>query len=372
MNEHTTEMNPIEVFSAIPDPRHDRTKVYPMETMIFLTIAAVVSGCDSFTDIEDFGRTKVDWLKKFVECPEDRVPSHDTLGDLFKRLDPDKFQQCFVNWTSQVCGITEGELISIDGKTLRGSHDRSNNKAAIHMISAWASRNELVLGQLATAQKSNEITAIPALLNMLEIRGAIVSIDAMGCQKNIAAQIVDQEADYILALKGNQQELHEQVKALFNHIVPSSIDEHLNKDHGRIEQRKCTVINDLDPLDEAAKWKEMRSVVRIDSVREVLSTGKKTQETRYYVSSLRADAKRFNELVRAHWAIENKLHWVLDMTFSEDASRIRNGYADQNLSLIRRIALNLIKLDSDKKKSQRVKRKKAAWSDTFRERLMKI
>jgi predicted transposase YbfD/YdcC len=343
-----------------------------METIIFLTIAAVVSGCDSFTDIEDFGNAKLGWLKKFVDCPDDRIPSHDTLGDFYKRLDPEKFQECFVHWTSQVCGITEGELISIDGKTLRRSHDREGGKAAIHMVSAWAGLNELVLGQVRTAEKSNEITAIPALLRTLELKGAIVSIDAMGCQKAIASQIIEQKADYILALKDNQEELHEQVKALFRHIVPCSTDDDITKDHGRIEQRRCTVIDDLGPLDEAENWESMRSVVRIETVREVLSTGKKAQETRYYISSLNADAQRFNALIRGHWAIENSLHWVLDVNFNEDESRLRKGHADQNMSTIRRIALNLIKLDPDKRKSQRVKRKKAAWSDPFRESLLRI
>ena len=365
-------MSLLDAFSTLPDPRIDRTKVYPMETIIFLTIAAVVSGCDSFTDIEDFGHAKLVWLKKFVEFPDDRIPSHDTLGDFFKRMDPEKFQQCFVQWTSHVCGITEGELISLDGKTLRRSHDREDGKAPIHMVSAWAELNELVLGQVKTEEKSNEITAIPALLSVLEIKGAIVSIDAMGCQKAIATQIIAQGADYILALKGNQEELHEQVKALFRHITPASADDHITKDHGRIEQRRCTVIDDLDPLDEAAGWDSMSSVVRIETVRETLSTGKKAQETRYYISSLRADAKRFNSLIRGHWGIENKLHWVLDVNFNEDGSRLRKGHADQNMSTIRRIALNLIKLDPDKKKSQRVKRKKAGWSDSFRESLMRI
>lgn len=365
-------MNPLDAFSTLPDPRIDRTKVYPMETIIFLTISAVVSGCDSFTDIEDFGRAKLNWIKEFVECPEDRIPSHDTLGDLFKRMDPEKFQQCFVEWTSQVCGITEGELVSIDGKTLRRSHDQEDSKAAIHMVSAWAGLNELVLGQARTEEKSNEITAVPALLRALELKGAIVSIDAMGCQKAIATQIIAQKADYILALKGNQEELHEQVKALFRHIPPATTDDHITKDHGRIEQRRCTIIDDLDPLDEAVGWDSIRSVIRIDTIRETPSTGKKAQETRYYISSLKTDAKRFNMLIRGHWGIENRLHWVLDVNFNEDASRVRKGHADQNMSTIRRIALNLIKLDPDKKKSQRVKRKKAGWSDSFRESLMKI
>jgi len=359
-------------FDELTDPRSNHTRLYPLKTLVFLTISAVVSDCDSFTDIEEFGRLKVDWLKKYVECPEGRTPSHDTLGDFFSRLDPEQFQRCFINWTSQVCGLTEGELVAIDGKTLRGSYDKHSSKTAIHMISAWAGANELVLGQLKTNEKSNEITAIPALLRVLDLKGAIVSIDAMGCQKNIANQIIAQDADYILALKANQPELHEQVKVHFNYTNPHSSHTDITKGHGRIEKRKCTVLDNLTLLDEASQWPGIKAVIKIESSRESLLSGEIATQTRYYITSRVWEAKKANQLIRQHWAIENKLHWTLDVNFNEDASRVRKGHADQNLSIIRRIALNLIKLDKNKKPSQRIKRKQAAWSDNLREQIMRV
>jgi predicted transposase YbfD/YdcC len=365
-------MNPIELFDKLTDPRSDHTKLYPLQTLVFLTISAVVSGCETFTEIEEFGRMKLDWLKKYVKCPDDRIPSHDTLGDFFKRLDPKEFQECFINWTSQVCGISQGELIAIDGKTLRRSYDTMDNKTAIHMISAWATANDLVLGQVKTAAKSNEITAIPSLLKMLEVKDAIISIDAMGCQKEIARQIVGQQANYILALKGNQPELYEQVKAHFGYTIADSADVQINKDHGRIEKRKCTVINNLGLLDEAENWPEIQSVIKIEASRENLSDKKVTHQVRYYISSVKKSAQEFNRLIQSHWNIENKLHWVLDVNFNEDQSRLRKGYGDENFAIIRRIALNLIKLEKSKKPSQRIKRSKAGWSDEFRETVLKI
>ena len=240
------------------------------------------------------------------------------------------------------------------------------------MVSAWSTNNKIVLGQVKVDDKSNEITAIPTLLNLLEVKGAIVSIDAMGCQKGIAEEIVNHGGDYILAVKGNQGELYEQVKAHFNYTEASSVSQTINKGHGRIETRKCTVLNDLKLLDEAIHWKGIKTIVRIESTREEILSGVKSSEIRYYISSKLADAKDFNLLIRSHWGIENSLHWVLDVNFGEDNSRIRNVNADENFSIIRRVALNLIKLDDTKKASQRSKRKMASWNTDFLEALLKL
>jgi len=365
-------MNPLEIFSSLSDPRIDRTKVYPLETIIFLTISAVVAGAETFVDVEDFGNLKLNWLKKYVPCPDNRIPSHDTIGNFYSRLDPKEFESCFVNWVSQVCGISQGELISIDGKTLRGSYDKYDNKAPIHMISAWASKNEVVLGQLKVTEKSNEITAIPTLLDVLEIKGAIISIDAMGCQTKIAEKIIEEGANYILALKGNQEALKEQVEPIFDIATPFSQYEHTEKNHGRIEHRKCSILTDLNLIEEAQNWKGIKAVVKIESSRMDVLTEKQTHETRYYITSLHTDAKHMNQLIRGHWAIENKLHWTLDVLFNEDLSRVRKDNAPENFSIIRRIALNLIKLDKTPKVSQRIKRHRAAWSESFLEHLLRI
>lgn len=365
-------MNPFSCFDQLTDPRSPKSLVYPLDTIVFLTVAAVTAGADSFVEIEVFGKNKLNWLKKYVCCPDDRIPSHDTLGDLFSRLNPKEFQQCFINWTSQVCNITEGDLIAIDGKRLRGSYDRHDNKAAIHMVSAWSSKNQIVLGQTKVDQKSNEITAIPVLIDLLDLKGAIVSIDAMGCQKEVAKQIRKAEADYILALKGNQSTLEQQVKAHFGYAVPASQNETVTKGHGRIETRKCTVIDNLDMLDQSDQWPELNTVIRIESLREFPLTKKNHTETRYYISSRQDTAKAFNTLIRQHWEVENKLHWVLDVNFREDHSRIRLGHADENFSTIRRIALNIIKLDNTVKASQRAKRKMASWNDRFLEAVLKL
>lgn len=365
-------MNPLDAFSPLPDPRKDCLVIYELKSLIFITLSAVISGSETYTDIAMFAEIKRDWIERYVPLPPGKTPSHDIFGDLFSALSPDKFRECFIQWVSSVSNITQGELIAIDGKRICGSYDRYSNKAAIHMVSAWASENQLALGQVKTHDKSNEITAIPILLDLLTIKGAIISIDAMGCQKDIAETIREKQADYLLALKDNQTTLKQQVIGAFDTIVPASQDENITKGHGRIETRKCTVVQDLGLIDETLKWKDLKSIVRIDSEREEVLTGKLTNETRYYISSCKLDAHTFNQLVRRHWSIENNLHWVLDVTFSEDSSRIRKGYADQNFSIIRRIALNLMKLEPTKKRSLRGKIKAAGLDDAFREQVLRI
>jgi len=364
-------MDSLKVFENLPDPRKEHLITYELKSLVFITISAVVSGYENFTEIALFAQYKRDWISNYVPLPEGKSPSHDIFGDLFSILCPDKFCDFFVEWISLVSNITSGELIAIDGKRVRGSYDKFDKKAAIHMVSAWANENSLVLGQIKVDEKSNEITAIPKLLDILEIKGAIISIDAMGCQKEIAENIIDKQADYLLALKGNQSTLKDQVLGAFDSIDIDSQVEEITKGHGRIETRKCTIIKNLGLIEESLNWSSLHTIIKIESTRENIISGKITSEARYYISSLKADAKKFNQLVRSHWGVENSLHWVLDVIFSEDISRIRKGHADQNFSTIRRIALNILKLN-DTKGSLNVKRKKAGLNDEFRAELLKI
>lgn len=364
-------MELLKTFSELTDPRITRV-TYSLELIIFLTISSVVSGAEGWTDVEDFCKSKLSWIRKFYPNLK-RVPSHDTFGDFFKRLNPDEFAEVFIKWVSLICNITDGELISIDGKALRGSYDKEDSKAAIHIINAWASKNELVLGQKKVDSKSNEITAIPELLRVLEIKGAVVSIDAMGCQKEIAKDIVEKEADYVLALKNNQKEMLLQVESGFESNT-AAIDSYTQttKDHGRIETRTCKQIKDLKFIEEASKWKKVRSVIRIKSTRYSVVDDKEESEIRYYISSLDVSSEKMLSYIRGHWHIENKLHWQLDVNFKEDDCRIRKGYGDQNFSIIRKIVLNLLKADKKINKSIRAKRKMAAWDDDTRELFLQI
>ncbi len=365
-------MNPLNSFKKLNDPRKDTaTKWYSLELIIFQTLSAVISGAETWVDVAEFGKEKREWMSQFVSVP-DGTPSHDTIGDFFKRLNAKVFSECFLRWTQQVCGVTQGELIVLDGKTMRGSHNKRVGKSAIHMISAWASNNKLVLAQRKVNDKSNEITAIPELLELLEIKGGIISIDAMGCQREIAKQIRAQQADYILALKTNQTELHQQAVDAFRFQKPTSQKETIEKNHGRIEQRVCSVINNPKDIEDAPKWKGLKSIIRIIRQREETASAIKSEETHYYISSMTESAAFFIDKIRSHWTIENQLHWVLDVTFKEDHSRVRTGFADQNFAIIRHTAINLLRLDKTPKVSLRNKRNKAAWNDTFRQKLLRI
>lgn len=358
-------------FAQLKDPRDERGKEHLLLDIASIAICAVICGAESWTDIEQYGQSKLDWLKTFLALPNG-IPTHDTFARLFARLDPEQMQQCFVRWITAISRLTQGEVIAVDGKTVRGSYERSSSKGAIHMVSAWASHNRLVLGQRKVDEKSNEITAIPQLLAMLSIAGCIVTIDAMGCQKEIAATIVDQDADYVLALKDNQPSLFEDVRWLFEqaestrfqavvHDVAQSID----KAHGRIEIRRCWTLSGsgLDYLVQKQHWKGLQTVAMVQSERRV--NGKVSIERRYYLSSLEQDAVVMNAAIRTHWAIENGLHWVLDVSFGEDDCRIRKDHAPQNVSLLRQMALNLLGQDRSTKIGIKAKRKKAGWNDAY-------
>lgn len=337
-----------------------------------IAICAVLCGADTWVDVELFGKSKKAWLSSFLELPNG-IPSHDTFGRVFAMLDAQQFQACFMDWVRAVNEVTAGQVVSIDGKTVRRSHDRFIGKSAIHMVSAWASANRLVLGQIKVDERSNEIVAIPELLKVLEVAGCIVTIDAMGCQKDIAKEIVDRKADYVLALKENQPQLHEDVKELFAYdrragfpSVEHDFHETVNKGHGRIETRRCWAISDpeyLRYLHNSHEWKQFTSIVMVEAERQV--DGKKSIESRFYISSLPAEAKRLLAATRGHWGIENSVHWVLDVAFREDESRVRSGNGAENFSTLRRMALNMLKQETTSKGGTAAKRKRAGWDEDY-------
>jgi len=365
----------IEHFSGLEDPRMERTKLHPLETIVVIALCAVICGADSWVDAELFGESKREWLAGFLDL-SNGIPSHDTFGRVFARLDAKQFQLGFVNWVKAVCERLADQVVAIDGKTVRRSHNRTIGQEAIHMVSAWATESQLVLGQTKVDNKSNEITAIPALIELLELSGCIVTIDAMGCQKEIADQIIGQGADYVLALKANQGTLHTDTKDLFEDaqkidFVDCDYDKTVNKGHGRIEIRECWTTAHPDYLASLYKpeqWSGFQTVVMVRAERRV--GDRREQETRYYISSLDSNASQILEAVRAHWHVENKLHWILDVTFKEDDSRIRTGNAAQNMTVLRHMALNLIKREQSTKRSVRGKRLKAGWDENYLARVL--
>ena len=370
--EETPVASIMEHWSKLDDPRGDRGKRHKLIDVITIAICAVICGADSWVDVEVFGNSKKEWLSTFLDLPHG-IPSHDTFGKVFAVLDAQQFQDSFMDWVRAVNEVTEGQLVAVDGKTVRRSHDRSIGKAAIHMVSAWASANHLVLGQTRVDAHSNEITAIPELLKVLEVSGCTVTIDAMGCQKEIAKTIVDQGADYVLALKENQGQLYEDVKDLFEYErqegfedVEHDFHQTVNKGHGRIETRQCWAISDADHLgylDNQKKWSKLTSVVMVEAER--LIGEHREVKSRYYISSLPNDAKRLLEATRGHWGIENRVHWVLDIAFREDESRVRTGDAAENLATLRRMALNLLKHEITSKGGIAAKRKRAGWDEIY-------
>ncbi len=366
MTENTMES----FFENIQDPRH-HNKRHKLIDIIFIAICAVVAGADTYEQIENFGKQRKKWLSKFLKLPHG-VPSHDTFGRIFERMIPNEFQNSFMQWIGSVAELTKGQVIAIDGKTLRRSHDKSNDKKAIHMISAWASSNQVVLGQLKTEEKSNEITAIPTLLKLLDISGCIITIDAMGTQKKIAKTIIDKAGDYILALKENHKTIHDESVLFFDKMEEMktqgyAFDEHTTVDggHGRIETRRTVVTSDIDWLEDKENWEGLKSIGMVESTREI--DGNRSHERRYYISSLNTDALSFGRAVRKHWGIENSVHWVLDIAFREDESRVRKGNSPENFAAIRHIALNLLRSNKTFKGSVKTKRLNAAMDPKYME-----
>ena len=360
----------LEHLEAIPDPRIDRTKRHLLIDILVMATCAVICGADSWEEMSEFGQAKQEWFRRFLALPNG-IPSPDTFARVFARLKPAAFQRCFLDWVQSVTRLTEGQIVSIDGKRLRRSHHRAAGKAAIHMVSAWASANHLVLGQIKVDDKSNEITAIPQLLEVLEVAGCIVTLDAMGCQTEIATQIIEEGADYVLSLKGNQGTLHQEVEQYFawaeqQHFqqIKHSAHQTVDGEHGRIELRRYWSTEDIDWIADKAQWEGLRSISMVEAERTVVG-GATTVERRYYLSSLPADAQQIGEAVRGHWGIENSLHWVLDLAFREDDSRIRKGHAPENMALVRHIALNLLKQERTAKLGVKAKRLKAGWDEAY-------
>lgn len=354
-------------FKELRDPRQAGKVTYPLDEVLLLCLLAVLAGAECFTEIALFGTRKLALLRRFRPF-KDGTPAHDHLGDILATLDAEAFQRCFVAWVTAVAGLP-GEVIAIDGKTVRRSGHKSGAKAAIHMVSAFAARQRLVLGQVKVAEKSNEILAIPKLLNMLAIEGAIITIDAMGCQRDIAQTVIDKKADYVLALKGNQGSLRQDVELFATEQqargfvdTKSSQDRTVDGDHGRIETRTTTVIHDVAWLQERHNWPGLNGLIIVDSSREI--SGKTERETRYYLTSLAMPAARLGLVVRNHWAIENSLHWVMDMVFRDDECRVRTEHAPANFTTIKHIALNLLRRPATKL-SLRARRKAASWDDEF-------
>jgi predicted transposase YbfD/YdcC len=319
--------------------------------------------------MEEFGIAKEDWLKTFLRLPGG-ISSHDTFNRVFSALNSEELEGCFMDWTRSVADLCENEVIAIDGKSMRGSRS-SGRKSIVHLVSAWAEKNHIVLGQVKVDEKSNEITAIPKLLDLLVLKGCIVKIDAMGCQKNIASRIMEKEADYLLALKGNQGNLVEQVEDSFRFLPVNTFDEESDCGHGRVETRRCSAISDLSLIESKEEWTGLKSLVKIESERYIKNTGQTEKETRLYISSLQADAGLINRSVRAHWGVKNSLHLVFDVGFHEDNSRKRTGFASQNYSLLNSIALNLLKNEKTTKVGVRGKRLKAGWDNNYLIKLIK-
>ncbi len=360
-----------EKVGEIKDPRVERTKLHSLKDILVMAVCGTICGADNWEEIAEFGESKREWFATFLEL-ENGIPSHDTFRRVFILLDNVELKSLFIDWISSTVKLSKGSLVNIDGKNLRGSKEPSKGKKALNVVSAWASEQSVVLGQVRCEEKSNEITAIPELLKILNIEGCIVTIDAMGCQTEIVAEIVDKGADYVISLKGNHGTLHEDIKNYldwaerikFDGISYDYYETELEKDHGRIEQRRCWITEEIDWVEQKGDWKNFKSVIMVEAVREVIGQ-EKTIERRYFISSLEADAESALKAVRGHWGIENELHWCLDIGFREDESRVREGKSAENLATLRHIGLNLLKQEKSSKRGIEGKRKKAGWDESY-------
>ncbi|MDH3327542.1 MAG: ISAs1 family transposase [Gammaproteobacteria bacterium] len=363
-------------FSNMEDPRKEtKNKNHNFVDILVIAMCGAICGANHWTSIAAYGRAKEDWFRTFLALPEG-IPSHDTFNDVFTKINAEQFEKCFIEWVASITHLLPGEVISIDGKTLRRSHDKGNGKKSIHMVSAWSTNNEIVLGQFKTEEKSNEITAIPILLETLSIEKCLVTIDAMGCQKRIAETILEKGADYLLAVKENQPNLYAAINELFFESNDATFDLHFhdfsektNKGHGRLETRRCWVFTNLDKLNfDVSVWRGLSAFIIIESERTL--NGITTTEHRLYITSEKnKSASDFIKATRDHWHVENKLHWVLDVAFREDESRLRKGDGAENFSILRRISLNLLKKEKTDKTGIETKRLRAGWDNKY---LMKV
>jgi predicted transposase YbfD/YdcC len=363
-------------FSELPDPRRSQGRRHKLRDILAIALCAVLCGADDFTEIEEFGETREAWLRRFLELPHG-IPSHDTFGRVFAALDPVEFGRCFMSWVRGVASLSEGAIVSIDGKAVRRSYDAASECPAIELVSAWARENRLTLGQVKVSAGSNEITAVPELLRMLSLRGCVVTADALNCQKGIAAEIRRRGADYVLALKGNHGRSHERVEQFFASVREGrthgfEVGGHrtVEKEHGRIEERRFWQVNAPDDLTASGEWTDLASVGMCEAVREV--EGRASLHRRYYLSSLPVEAGKFAEAVRGHWAVENSCHWVLDVVFREDDSRVRVGHAAENFALLRRIVNNLLQHERSVKRGVKSKRLKAALDENYLLKVLRL
>jgi predicted transposase YbfD/YdcC len=363
-------------FHDIDDQRIERTKFHLLHDILVIAICAVICGADGPSAIEQYALAKQDWLNTFLKLPNG-IPSHDTIGRVMAQIDPQQFQTCFMRWIQDICHLLPGEVVPIDGKTLRRSFDTELDQGPIHIVSAWATTNRLVLGQIKVDEKSNEITAIPELIDALDLTDCVVTIDAMGCQKQIASRIRAKGAHYILALKKNQGTLYTDVHELFHQLRrDESPDETLDsyemtdQGHGRHEIRRYWTTDTLDRVSTRAQWSDLQAVGMVESERTL--EGETTVESRYYILSLPSNAQTFGNAVRAHWGIENSVHWVLDVTFREDESRIRMGHGPENFAILRHIALNLLREETSFKGSIKTKRLKCGWNDAYLSKVLNV
>jgi len=363
-------------FHDIDDQRIERTKFHLLHDILVISICAVICGADGPSSIEQYALAKQDWLNTFLKLPNG-IPSHDTIGRVMAQIDPQQFQTCFMRWIQDICHLLPGEVVPIDGKTLRRSFDTELDQGPIHIVSAWATTNRLVLGQIKVDEKSNEITAIPELIDALDLTDCVVTIDAMGCQKQIASRIRAKGAHYILALKKNQGALYSDVHELFHQLrrdqaPDETLDayEMTDQGHGRHEIRRYWTTDTLDRVSTRAQWSDLQAVGMVESERTL--AGETTVESRYYILSLPSNAQTFGNAVRAHWGIENSVHWVLDVTFREDESRIRMGHGPENFAILRHIALNLLREETSFKGSIKTKRLKCGWNDEYLSKVLNV
>jgi len=359
----------ISSLSNVKEPRADN-KRHKLLDILMIAVCATIAYADGWNEIEEFGNIHKDWFETFLDLPNG-IPAHDTFERVFSLIDPKTLNESLTNWAGNIHALCEGGIVAIDGKTLRNSFDSATGNKALHVVSAFAKDSGITLGQIKTEKKSNEITAIPKLLDMLSIKGALVTIDAMGCQKKIITAIIEKKADYLIAVKKNQKTLHSDIVDTFkfadtNSSVMQSFTDY-DKGHGRVETRTCDIIKDMSLVPVAASWQSARTIARVTSLREVGNKAK--QSTRYYISSVNRNAEDFGKAIRGHWSIENSLHWVLDVTFGEDMCRTRKDQAPENLAVIRKIALNLLRSDKGKG-SLKWKRKKAGWDRSYLEKIL--
>lgn len=365
-----------ESLAGIDDPRRDHQKLHSLFDILVITICGVICGAEHWNEIEEFGEAKQEWFASFLEL-ENGIPSHDTFRRVFILLETSELKEVFVGWINSAVRLSKGSLVNIDGKNLRGSKEPIKGKKALNIVSAWAAEQSMVLGQIKTDEKSNEITAIPELLKILDLEGCIVTIDAMGCQTEIVKNIVARGADYVISLKGNQGDLYDDVRDYLDWAEREKFKEigfdycsTLEKDHGRIEERRCFVTEEIQWLEQKDEWKNLRSIIMVEAIREVIG-GAETVERRYFISSLEAKAENALRAVRGHWAIENELHWCLDIGFREDECRVREAKSAENLATLRHIGLNLLKQEKSCKLGIKSKRKKAGWNESYLLKVLK-